>query len=296
MVLPRRSQAIVGSRNSQMRPISSKPSFRVQLLRPVVAVCDQEGEVVAGLARGVERARHGRPRQASVPEPLEREHVLDLADLRLVVQLAVASDLAVDASREEARVRPRRPSHAGSRRVAARPRRPATRGSVCQPSDQTGTSSSIGTSSTIDVSTSRSGSRRATMITSHSTVQPSSRNWGSSRSPASSSTSSTLRCVSPAEPRMRSVSAASSSAVTAPRSRVGEQVVAAPDAREVRVQVRDAVRDGSFVFAARSASRTMKSTQRSSSVIAEPPRVAELAQLGDVPPEEERHRPVGHDA
>ena len=45
--------------------------------------------------------------------------------------------------------------------------------------------------------------------------------------------------------------------------------------------------DGSFIFAARSASRTMKSMQRSSSVIAEPPRVPEPAQLGDVPPEEE---------
>src|SRR5436189_3491645 len=40
----------------------------------------------------------------------------------------------------------------------------------------------------------------------------------------------------------------------------------------------------------------MKSRQRSRSVTAEPPRVPEHAQLGDVPAEEERDRPVGHDA
>src|SRR5512132_258658 len=40
----------------------------------------------------------------------------------------------------------------------------------------------------------------------------------------------------------------------------------------------------------------MKSRQRSSSVVAEPPRMPEHAQLGDVPPEQERHGPVRHDA
>src|SRR5215510_2315404 len=40
----------------------------------------------------------------------------------------------------------------------------------------------------------------------------------------------------------------------------------------------------------------MKSRQRSRSLIAEAPRVAEHAQLGDVPPEEQRDRPIGHDA
>src|SRR6476469_460263 len=39
-----------------------------------------------------------------------------------------------------------------------------------------------------------------------------------------------------------------------------------------------------------------KSAQRSKSLIAEPPRMAEPAQLGDVPAEEERHGPVGQDA
>src|SRR6187200_1029165 len=76
--------------------------LRVQLFRPVVAVCDQESEVMARCTRGRQRTHHGRPGEAAVPEPLERQHVFDLADSGFVVQLAVASDLAVDAAREEA--------------------------------------------------------------------------------------------------------------------------------------------------------------------------------------------------
>src|SRR6185295_19741164 len=54
--------------------------------------------------------------------------------------------------------------------------------------------------------------------------------------------------------------------------------------------------DDTLVPAERSASVLTNSRQRSRSVIAEPPWVTEHAQLGDVPPEEQRHRPVGDDA
>ena len=124
-----RLQATLGSTNSQMRPISSKPSFRVQLLRPVVAVGDQEREVVAGLPVRPPRARvtvaRARPRLRN----RSRVNTSSIWPIfRLVVELAVAPDLAVDARPRRSACRPLRPSHAGSRRAAGRPRRPGRAG------------------------------------------------------------------------------------------------------------------------------------------------------------------------
>src|SRR5262245_12536225 len=87
----------VGYRSGNARPHELpdaadlvEAELRVQLLGPVVAVGDEEDQVVTALLRLVAGMGDGRPCQASVPERLEGEHVLDLGGRPVGIELAVA--------------------------------------------------------------------------------------------------------------------------------------------------------------------------------------------------------------
>ena len=167
----------------------------------------------------LEGAQDECPRQAAVPEPLEREDVLDLARAASRVQLAVSADLAVgsrgeepcvDRLREHALAVGQLADHFLVVDVAV--------GTVCLSPDglerfrvQLVDDGQVGLSVGLP--------RAATMITSHSTCQPSVASPGASRSPTSASKTSTLRWVTPASASTRSASDETRPAVADSRSR-----------------------------------------------------------------------------
>ena len=106
------------------------------------------------------------------------------------------------------------------------------------------------------------------------TVQPSRRNSGSSRAPAASSRSSSLRCCSPAAPWIRSASAASSAAATPSGRLLDQEVVRVPSPRQPLVEQRRAVGEGLFPRASVICERE------------EPERALELSHRAQLPLEE----------
>src|SRR5437868_7153295 len=105
----------------------------------------------------------------------------------------------------------------------------------------------------------------------------------------------TRRWPMPAAPWTRSASAASSSALASPGSSARRKLMSWTRFRRVCTST-GPYSVASRRSAVRSSSRSSNANARSNSLIAEPLRMAEHAQLGDVALEEERDRPVRDDA